>query len=127
MVVEQLSFLDEINEKEIRKTIIKELKNYRAVKVQLENRKECNAAGVVSLFPSLRKQDTFNELKVKQIERALDQGLDVIEKEIITKKYLEPLLMNDLNIYMELGLKKDVYYMKKRSAILNLATALGII
>jgi len=35
--------------------------------------------------------------------------------------------MNDLNIYLELGLKKDMYYMKKRSAILNLATALGMI
>jgi ArpU family phage transcriptional regulator len=127
MVAEQISFFDEVNEKEIRKTIVKELKNYRALKVQIENKSECSAAGVVSLFPNLRKQDNFNELKVKQMERALDKGLDAIEKEIIQKKYLEPQLMNDLNIYLELGLKKDAYYIKKRSAILSLATALGII
>lgn len=127
MFAEQLSLLEEIDEKEVKKTVVKELKKYRAVKVQLENKKESSEAGVVSLFPSLRKTNQFNDLRVKQIERALDRGLDSVEKEILTKKYLEPQLMNDLNIYLELGLKKDAYYLKKRSAILNLATALGII
>lgn len=127
MFAEQLSLLEEINEKEVKKTVVKELKKYRAVKVQLENKLESSKAGVVSLFPSLRKTEQFNDLRVKQIERAMDKGLDAIEKEILMKKYLEPHVMNDLNIYLELGLKKDAYYIKKRSAILNLATALGII
>jgi len=127
MIAEQLSFLGVIDEKEVRKTVVTELKKYRALKVQLENKKECIDVGVIGLFPSLRKQDNFNELRVKQLERALENVLDAIEKEIIKKKYLDLQEMNDLNIYLELGLKKDMYYMKKRSAILNLATALGMI
>jgi ArpU family phage transcriptional regulator len=127
MLAEQLSFLEEVDEKEVRKIIVKELKKYRALKVQLENKKECDDSGANNLFPTLRKQDNFNSLRVKQIERALDKGLDAIEKEIIKKKYLELQIMNDLNIYLEIGLKKDMFYIKKRSAILNLATALGII
>ena len=39
MSKEQLSFLDDVDEKAVRKIVIKELKNYRALKVQLENKK----------------------------------------------------------------------------------------
>lgn len=124
---EQLSLLEEVDVKKISKTVIKELKKYRSLKVQLENKQECTAAGVIGLFPTLREPESTNELKVKQIDRALERGLDAIEREIIKKKYLEPHVMNDLNIYLELGLKKDAYYIKKRAAILNLATSLGII
>lgn len=45
MLAKQLSFLPPIDEKEVRDTIIKELKKYKALKVQLENRKEWEAAG----------------------------------------------------------------------------------
>ncbi|ARW06272.1 hypothetical protein MOE33_03270 [Bacillus atrophaeus] len=36
----QLSFIPEVNEKEVRNTVIKELKTYRSLKIQAENRKE---------------------------------------------------------------------------------------
>ncbi|MED4455922.1 ArpU family phage packaging/lysis transcriptional regulator [Metabacillus fastidiosus] len=127
MVAEQLSLLEEVDEKAVRKIIVKELKNYRALKVQMENKKDCEDAGLISLFPSLRKTHQINELKVKHIERALNNGLDTIQREIIQRKYLEPQEINDLTIYIELGLKKDVYYEKKRTAILMIATSLGII
>lgn len=44
MLAKQLSFLPPIDEKDVRNTIIKELKRYKALKVQLENRKEREAA-----------------------------------------------------------------------------------
>ena len=54
MSATQLTFLPPIDEKEVRNTIIKELKRYKALKVQLENRKEREEAGMNNLFPQLR-------------------------------------------------------------------------
>lgn len=126
MATEQLSFLDKIDEKEVRKLVIKELKNYRTAKVQLENKKECTEAGL-TLFPVLRDSHNINGLKVKQIERALKNSLDDEERLIIEKKYLTANRTKDINIYMELNMNKDPYYELKRRAINNIATALGII
>ncbi|OLF94566.1 hypothetical protein CHCC20441_2061 [Bacillus licheniformis] len=126
MSKEQLSFLDDVDEKAVRKIVIKELKNYRALKVQLENKKECSSAGF-NIFPSLRDSFTVNELKVKQMERALQNSLDDEERLIIEKKYLTAARVKDINIYMELGMKKDTYYEIKQRAICRIATALGII
>ncbi|MEK5502047.1 ArpU family phage packaging/lysis transcriptional regulator [Bacillus sp. FSL M8-0168] len=120
----QLVFLPSIDEKEIRNTIIRELKKYKALKVQLENRKEREATGMNNLFPQLRDQ---HSLKVCQMDRALKQSLDDDELKIIEAKYLSPEKIKDIEIYMEMGLKKDKYYQIKRQAIYNLATALGII
>jgi hypothetical protein len=36
----ELTLLPEINEKEVQQFVIKELKQYRALKIQIENRKE---------------------------------------------------------------------------------------
>ncbi|OMI32648.1 ArpU family transcriptional regulator, partial [Bacillus swezeyi] len=102
-------------------------KRYKALKVQLENRKEREAAGMTGLFPRLRDQHCINELKVCQIDRALKQSLDDDELKIIKAKYLSSKKIKDIEIYMEMGLKKDKYYQIKRQAIDNLATALGII
>src|SRR6478735_1566809 len=113
MGAEQLTLLEPVDEKLVRQTVIRELKNYRALKVQLENKKEREEAGVVGLFPVLRKEDNLAELKVKQIERALQHSLDEIEREIIQIKYLESKQTKDINIYMDLGLKKEKYYEKK--------------
>jgi len=123
----QLTFLPPIDEKEVRNMIISELKRYKALKVQLENRKEREAAGMNNLFPQLRDQHSLNELKVCQMDRALKQSLDDEELKIIKAKYLSPQKIKDIEIYMEMGLKKDKYYQVKRRAIYNLATALGII
>ncbi|MDA1478293.1 ArpU family transcriptional regulator [Bacillus sp. CLL-7-23] len=122
----QLSFLADVDEKAVRKIVIKELKNYRALKVQLENKKECSSAGI-NTFPSLRDSLNLNELKVKQMERALQNSLDEEERLIIEKKYLTAARVKDIHIYIELGMKKDTYYEIKQRAINRIATALGII
>ncbi|TWN69625.1 hypothetical protein CHCC10893_3471 [Bacillus licheniformis] len=106
--------------------MIKELKDYRAIKVQLENQKECENRGMKA-FPSLRDSSAFNELKVKQMERALQNSLDDEERLIIEKKYLTAARVKDINIYMDLGITKNAYYRLKKRAIYRLATALGII
>ncbi len=127
MGAEQLSLLPEIDEKHVRNALIKELKVYRALKVLEENRKEQEANGATGLFPSLRNQEILNELKVRQIERALENSLDEIEQDIIRMKYLTPRVVKDLEVCEELGLKKDRYYKLKKQATFNLSTALGII
>ncbi|MFP7170791.1 ArpU family phage packaging/lysis transcriptional regulator [Terribacillus sp. 7520-G] len=127
MNAEQLTLLPEINEKEVQQIVIKELKDYRALKIQIENKREREKEGVVSLFPSLLQNNRVNEIKVRQMERALDGSLDFIERQIINQKYLNSQEINDLNIYMDLGIKKGKYYQKKRTALYRIATALGII
>lgn len=106
MSATQLTFLPPIDEKEVRNTMIRELKRYKALKVQIENRKEREAAGMNNLFPQLRDQHSLNELKVCQMDRALKQSLDD-ELKIIKAKYLSPQKIKDIEIYMEMGLKKD--------------------
>ncbi|MGN7945788.1 ArpU family phage packaging/lysis transcriptional regulator [Bacillus sp. 22446] len=127
MGAEQLCLLPGIDEKQVRNALIKELKVYRALKVLEENRKEQEANGATGLFPSLRNQEVLNELKVRQIERALENSLDEIEQDIIRMKYLTSRVVKDLEVCEELGLKKDRYYKLKKQATFNLSTALGII
>ncbi|SDC13700.1 hypothetical protein SAMN05421663_101476 [Terribacillus halophilus] len=64
--MEQLTLLPEIDEKEVQQIVIKELKQYRALKIQIENRREQQKAGMVGVFPSLRLADRLNEIKVRQ-------------------------------------------------------------
>ncbi|MCB7160420.1 ArpU family transcriptional regulator [Bacillus subtilis] len=125
-MVEELLQLQPLIVRTVRKIVIKELKDYRALKVQLENKKESVDAGI-SPFPSIRDSFILNELKVKQMERALENSLDDEERMIIEKKYLTASQTKDIHIYMELGMKKDTYYEIKQRAILRIATALGII
>ncbi|MCI4126482.1 ArpU family phage packaging/lysis transcriptional regulator [Bacillus haynesii] len=122
-----MAFLPPIDEKEVRSTIIRGLKRNKALKVPLENRKEREAVGINNLFPQLRDQHSLSELKVCQMNRALKQSLDTDELKIIQEKYLSSKKIKDIEIYMEMGLKKDKYYQVKRQAIYNLVTALGII
>ncbi|MEK5365894.1 hypothetical protein NSS76_08595 [Bacillus sp. FSL R5-0654] len=67
MIAEQLSLLPEIDEKQVRNALIKELKVYRALKVREENIKEQEANNAKGLFPFLRNQEVLNELKVLQV------------------------------------------------------------
>lgn len=92
----QLTLLPEIDEKEVQEVVIKELKQYRALKIQIDNRREQQEVGVVGLFPSLRHSDRLNEIKVRKMDRALDGSLDFIEKKIIEMKYLNSQEINDL-------------------------------
>lgn len=123
----QISLFPPIDEKEIQIITIKELKNYRALKVKLENKQELKETGLTGLFPSLRNVDKENEVVVRQIDRALSLCLDPLEKQIIELKYLNTSDFTDLNICLDLGIKKGRYYAKKKSAIHSIATALGII
>lgn len=127
MVAEQISFISSFDEKRVQELVIQELKSYRAMRVYIENKKEQEQEGVFNLFPSLRRSQKENEIKVRQIERALNHSLDATERKIIEEKYLNSVQVNDINIYLDLGLKKGKYYEKKRAAIHLIATALGII
>lgn len=124
----QLAFFPEVDEKKIRSIVVKELKKYKALKVQQQNKLEQCEKGIEGhLFPKLFENDLENELKVIQIERALKYSLDSIEREIIEMKYLSLERQNDLNIYLDLGLQKKPYYEKKKTAIFMIASSLGII
>jgi ArpU family phage transcriptional regulator len=116
-----------VDESIVRLEVVKALIEFRALKVQLENLKERNAAGVLNLYPCVRKVNPLNEMKVRQMERALTNSLNEDERLIIEKKYLSGIKVKDIDVYMELGLDKDRYYEIKRSAISLIATALGII
>lgn len=72
MLTNQLCLIPEVNEKQVRKTLINELKLYKALKVKQENLNEQKANGILALFPKLKDQNVCSELKVRQIERALE-------------------------------------------------------
>lgn len=112
--------------KQLQKIIGDELKRYVTAKVQIENKKELDAAGIDTLFPSFRSEyKNLNELKVKHIDRAIE-ALDVIERQIIELKYLQLDNPTDTYVYMEIGITKTEFYRKKKSAIVSIATSLSI-
>ncbi|APT49668.1 ArpU family transcriptional regulator [Bacillus safensis] len=127
MLTNQLCLIPEVNEKQVRKTLINELKLYKALKVKQENLDEQKANGILALFPKLRDQNVCSELKVRQIERALEYSLDEIEQDIIRMKYLTSRMVKDLEVCEELELKKDRYYKLKKQVTFKLSTVLGII
>ncbi|CAL8896514.1 hypothetical protein BPJM79_190025 [Bacillus pumilus] len=88
MLTNQLCLIPEVNEKQVRQTLINELKLYKALKVKQENLNEQKENGVFTLFPRLRDQNVCSELKVRQIERALEYSLDEIEQDIIRSTLL---------------------------------------
>ncbi|WP_429845354.1 ArpU family phage packaging/lysis transcriptional regulator [Brevibacillus sp. FIR094] len=126
-VQEQLSFLQPVNEREVRKAVVKALKEYKALRVAVQNKQERQEKGIEQLFPRLQLSETQNELKAKQIERALEYSLDEVERQIIEEKYLSTSRVKDINVYLDLGLTKDQFYTKKKEAIMQIATALGMI
>ncbi|MES1035173.1 ArpU family phage packaging/lysis transcriptional regulator [Bacillus pumilus] len=127
MLTTQLCLIPEVNEKQVRQTLINELKLYKALKVKLENLDEQKANGILTLFPRLKDQHVCSELKVRQIEGALEYSLDEVEQDIIRMKYLTSRMVKDLEVCEELELKKDRYYKLKKQATFKLSTALGII
>ncbi|MBP0725949.1 ArpU family transcriptional regulator [Bacillus sp. RG28] len=125
--MEQLSLLEVVDEKKVRRTVVKELKRYKALRVAVTNKDEQANEEMNNLFPSIIDKEKEKRLKVRQIDRALKFALDEIEREIIEKKYLSPNRVKDINLYMDLGLTKDQYYEHKRQAIFLIATALNIV
>lgn len=124
MECDQLILFENKPYEEIQSTVIQELRMYRALKVQVENIQEKKEFGITTPFPESIEN---SYLKVKQMERALNHSLDVDERKIIEMKYLSGDRVKDINVYMDLGMKKDRYYILKKNAIRYLATALGII
>ncbi|MBO1579989.1 ArpU family phage packaging/lysis transcriptional regulator [Bacillus sp. XF8] len=122
----QLSFFEDIDEKEMRKLVVKELKNYKALRVRMKNQEEQIRAGYAFLFPKM-KDDKKHEIRFRQIERTLQNALDNDQRKIIEMKYLGNEKVKDSYVYNELMMKCDPFYEKKRSAIRLIATALGII
>ncbi|MCM3536579.1 ArpU family phage packaging/lysis transcriptional regulator [Priestia endophytica] len=116
----------QINKREMRKLVIEQLKDYRALKIQLQNKQEREEAGAVDLFPVIRT-GYLTELKIKQIERALNHTLDFLERTIIEQRYLKPTQIKDIEIYMNLGLSKNSFYNIRNRALETIATALGMI
>ncbi|MEC1723923.1 ArpU family phage packaging/lysis transcriptional regulator [Schinkia azotoformans] len=124
----ELSFLAKDDVKKVCSVVVEELKNYKALKVRLQNKKEQCEKGIEGdLFPKLIDNEQRNELKVIQIDRALENSLDDTERKIIEMKYLSKERQNDLNIYLELGIQKTPYYELKKTAIIKIAISLGII
>lgn len=127
MECDQLELFDEVVYDELQSKVIKELRLYRALKVRVENMEERQSRGITNLYPVMNGTNVDSDLKVKQMERALDSSLDKEERKIIEMKYLSGDRVKDVSIYMDLGMKKDRYYILKKNAITYLATALGII
>ncbi|MCK1986260.1 MULTISPECIES: ArpU family phage packaging/lysis transcriptional regulator [Peribacillus] len=125
--VAEKKVLDGAEYKVLQRMVKEQLKLYRALNVRLQNKRECEAAGVGRLFPSIRENYIKDDLKVKQIDRALTEGLDAVEREIIELKYLQPSIPTDLQVYMDMYLEKTIYYQKKKSAVISIAYALGMI
>lgn len=125
--MDQLSLFPEIDDKEIRRTVARELKRYKAFKVAVQNKLEQEEKGLEHLFPVLNCQHSEKELKVQQIERAMENALDETEREIIQRKYLSNARVKDITVYLDMELTKDQYYKHKGEAISLIATALGII
>ncbi|MED1801711.1 ArpU family phage packaging/lysis transcriptional regulator, partial [Brevibacillus porteri] len=107
--------------------VVKALKEYKALRVAVQNKQELQEKGIDQLFPRIQKSESMNELKARQIERALQYSLDEVERQIIEEKYLSTSRVKDINIYLEMGLDKDRYYESKKEAIAQIAKALGMI
>ncbi|MGK0532442.1 ArpU family phage packaging/lysis transcriptional regulator [Bacillus sp. 'calajunan'] len=124
--MDQLSFFKHIEEKEIRPFVIEELRKYRVLRIRFQNQQERTELGAEWLFPELKQVDK-HELKYRQLKRAFEEALDEDEQRILEMKYMSIKELNDDYIYTVLGMKRGKFYRKRKSGIVNLATALGMI
>ncbi|EJS50581.1 ArpU family transcriptional regulator [Bacillus cereus] len=121
-----LSIMDKETEKKIQKVVISILKEHRALKVRFGDEIE-QQQGEINLFPEICNTKQINQMKYRQVEKALKYSLDEDERNIIEMKYLNDQKLRDDYIYNELFIKKDSYYEKKKNALRLIATALGVI
>ncbi|AFU17778.1 phage transcriptional regulator, ArpU family (plasmid) [Bacillus thuringiensis MC28] len=122
----QLSFFEDIDEKEMRSLVVKELKNYKALCVRMKNQEEQAQAGCIVLFPKI-KDDKNHVICFKQIERTLQNAFDKDQQQIIELKYLGNEKIKDSYVYNWLMMRRDNFYENKKSTIWLIVTALGII
>ncbi|ASZ15912.1 ArpU family transcriptional regulator [Bacillus cereus] len=121
-----LSIMDKETEKKIQKVVISILKEHRALKVRFGD-DVVQQQGEIDLFPEICNTKQINQMKYRQVEKALKYSLDEDERNIIEMKYLSDQKLRDDYIYNELLIKKDSYYEKKKNALRLIATALGVI
>jgi len=126
LYLDQLSFFKHIEEKEIRPFVIEELRKYRVLRIRFQNQQERTELGTELLFPELKQVDK-HELKYRQLKQAFEEALDEDEQRILEMKYMSIKELNDDYIYTVLGMKRGKFYRKRKSGIVNLATALGMI
>lgn len=89
---------------------MKEVKNYKALRVRIKNQEEQVQAGCVVLFPKMKGDNQNHEIRFKQIERTLKHALDEDERRIIEMKYLGNEKVKDSYVYNELMMKRDNFY-----------------
>lgn len=121
-----LSIMDKETEKKIQKVVISILKEHRALKVRFGD-DVVQQQGEIDLFPEICNTKQINQMKYRQVEKALKYSLDEDERNIIEMNYLSDQKLRDDYIYNELLIKKDSYYEKKKNALRLIATALGVI
>ena len=125
--MEQLSFFKHVDEKMIIVPfVINELRKYRVLRIRFQNQQEKTELGVELLFPELKQVDK-HEVKYRQLKRAFEEALDEDEQRILEMKYMSIKELNDDYIYTILGMKRGKFYRKRKSDIINFATALGMI
>ncbi|WP_242481460.1 ArpU family transcriptional regulator, partial [Bacillus cereus] len=99
---------------------------YKVLRVRFQNHRERMEIGAALLFPEVRKID-IHELKYRQLHRTFEHALDWDEQRILEMKYMSATELNDDYIYTVLGMKRGKFYRKRKSGILNFATALEMI
>ncbi|WP_088005097.1 ArpU family transcriptional regulator, partial [Bacillus mycoides] len=83
--------------------------------------------GNINVFPELRDSKEICKLKVRRIEKVLNEILDTDERNIIMMKFLTNKNLKDSYVQNELMLSNSYFYQKKKNAIKLIAIALGII
>lgn len=86
-----------IDERKVRNIVVKELKEFKALRIAMENKKEIEDEGLEFLFPMLNNNEKEKIIKFKQINRAINEALDEIEREIIEKSILVQQELKTLN------------------------------
>ncbi|QDX91756.1 ArpU family transcriptional regulator [Brevibacillus laterosporus] len=122
----QSKLLPEIDEKEVRKLVVQELKEFKALRIAMQNKQEIENEGIKNPFPNLSTKEKENLIKYNQMSRAISGALDDVEREIIERKYLGSSRVKDISVYMDMGITKDQYYNLKKQAFSQIATALRI-
>ncbi|MGD6879289.1 ArpU family phage packaging/lysis transcriptional regulator [Bacillus infantis] len=115
-----------MDNKRLSSVISELLKQYKALKVYLDNKRELEENGLPGLFPAVVDRHELKQLQFTQINRAIE-SLDPMERQIIDQKFLSPIKEKDLSIYSSMGINKDKYYKFKGQALIKIAIALNLI
>ncbi|MBJ8078473.1 MULTISPECIES: ArpU family transcriptional regulator [Bacillus cereus group] len=122
--MEHQALIPVVSEKKAQKEVVNILKEYQALKMRLEDELTQDN---INVFPELRDSKEICKLKVRRIEKVLNEILDTDERNIIMMKFLTNKNLKDSYVQNELMLSNSYFYQKKKNAIKLIAIALGII